>query len=191
MIDEAQTALLLGRALTPSEEANFDVYMSITGEQLQSLLCMDVTSSDDTRIFRAREGYSTVFIDPVTEITSVTIGGAVVTDYVLKQNDSYQGTWFNVLEFDRRLSDEKITITATWGFTVLPDDLAYLIAQLFKSASSVRDSQVRSKSIEDFSVTYKDNTAYDQTLLDNASIIYKYAQCDGAILHGGIYSGSI
>lgn len=185
MIDKEQVAALLGRPLTPQEDAGFDAYIGIAESQLTSLLCMDVTSSDDTRIFRSREGYSTLFIDPVTDITSVTIDGVAVTDYTMKQNDSYQGEWFNVLEFDRQLGDEKITIEASWGFTELPDDLAFLLVQLFKVTSTTRDAQLRSKSIEDFSVTYNDNTVYDQMLLDNASIITKYAQCDGAILHGG------
>jgi hypothetical protein len=185
MIDKEQVAALLGRPLTPQEDTSFDVYIAIAEAQLQSLLCMDITSASDTRIFRSREGYSTLFIDPVTDITSVTIDGVAVTDYTMKQNDSYQADWFNVLEFDRQLGDEKVTIEASWGFTELPDELAYLLAQLFKVTSSTKDSQVRSKSIEDFSVTYTDTTVYDQMLLDNQSIIYKYAQCDGAILHGG------
>lgn len=185
MISKTQVAKLLGRSLTSIEDANFDTYINIATKELATLLCMTICSQDETRIFQSRDGYSTLYIDPFTDIESVLVNGTAVTTYTKKQFDSYQGSWFNILEFDDRLGDDKVTVVANWGFQSLPSDLQLLLAQLFKTIGSQTDTRVKSKSIEDFSVTYNGTTEYEQTLLNNASIIHKYAQCEGAISHGG------
>lgn len=196
MLTEADMAILLGRTLTDAETDNFSVYLNIATERLEELLCVDLSTSEDpaTRTFGTRSGYRTVYVDFFTEVTAVTYDGEAVDedDYTIKQNDRFNGSWYNIIEFDSKRYGENITVTGTWGFgEAIPDDLAMLLAQLFNqvSVSQVTDGQVKSKKIEDFMVTYKDSTTLQEVVSSNSAVIDKYGQCNqGSIRHGRIFA---
>lgn len=199
MLTKEQMAALLGRSLTSTEDANFDSYLNIATEHLEELLCCEIqlTGEDPTppseRTFGTRDGYRTVYVDPFNSITSVKINGTTVDadDYTIKQNDKFTGDWYNIVEFDRKRCGENIVVEATWGFNPLPADLQMLLAQLFSQVSvdQKTDGQVKSKKIEDFSVTYKDSVTYQELLASNAMTIGKYSQCNqGVIRHGRIHA---
>jgi len=194
MLTEAQLAKLLNRSLTSAESANFDLYLKIAVQRLQELLCVDLCRKDGERTYESRSGYRTVYVDPFTELNSVTIDGDEVDegDYTIKQNDSLNGSWYNAIEFDTRRSGQKIVVDADWGFNPLPTDLQLLLAQLFNQGSveQTADNTVKSKKIEDFTVTYKDGATYDEFITANSSTINRYSQChQGIIRHGAVAWG--
>lgn len=200
MITEAEMAILLNRSLTDAESDNFDLYLNIATERLEQLLCLNLDTTSGERTFGTRLDYRTVYIDPFTEITSVEIDGNVVdeADYTVKQNDKFNGSWYNIIEFDRRQTGENIVVDAEWGFEVTegdpdvslaPNDLKLLLAKLFAQGSveQTSDSNIKSKKIEDFTVTFKDGATYDEFVLSNSATIEKYSQCNqSAIRHGAV-----
>jgi hypothetical protein len=142
---------------------------------------------EEERIYESRIGYRTLYVDPFTDITSVSIDGNETTDYVVKQFDRRNGSWYNVIEFDRKQDGKDVTVDADWGFDKLPVDLQTLLAKLFAQGSveQTTDNQVKSKKIEDFAVTYKDAATFDEFVLANRSTIDKYSNCQqGYIRHG-------
>lgn len=192
MLTEAEMVKLLGRSLTTLETTNFTLYLDIATQRLSELLCMDFSTTAGERTFETRLDYRTAYIDPFTAITSVEKDGETVDSdtYTIKQFDKFNGTWYNIIEFDDKQTGENIAVTATWGIGTLPSDLQLLLAKLFaqNSIEQTADNQVKSKKIEDFTVTFKDGTTYDELVLNNASVIYKYSQCNqGYIRHGRVY----
>lgn len=192
MLTKAQLAALLNRSLSSAEDTNFDLYLKIATSRLEALLCMQVCSDGGERTYESRYGYRTVYVDPLTDVTTITIDGEEVSedDYTLKQNDSLNGSWYNAIEFDTKRTGENIVVDADWGFDSLPVDLQLLLARLFAQGSveQVSDGQVKSKSIEDFSVTFKDSATYDEFVTSNSSVINKYNLCNqGVIRHGFIW----
>ncbi|WP_439946507.1 hypothetical protein [Streptomyces sp. BBFR109] len=184
MPDKEKMAELLGRPLTSAEDSNFDLYLDIAVGRLSNLLCFSFDTAGGARTFPSRDGYRTVYVDPFTATTSVTVNGEARTDYAKKQNDAYNGSWFNSIEFDEPLCGERVELNATWGFgATLPGDLALLLAALF-AVNEAEVSDVKSKKIEDFSVTYRDDTKLDQVADQHKDTIVKYAVCQRAIRHG-------
>lgn len=195
MLTDDEVAVLLNRSLTAAETDNFDLYLNIATKRFEDLLCMDTSSEEENRTFQSRIGYRTVYVDPFTTITSVTVDGNVIDEdrYTIKQNDKFNGTWYNVIEFDAKCTGKNVVVNAEWGFgETLPVDLQLLLAKLFAQGSTEQtsDSLVKSKKIEDFTVTFKDSATYDEFILTNSSVIDKYSQCDsGYIRHGNVYRG--
>lgn len=178
----------LGRSLTPTEDTNFDIYLGLAVEQLYQLLCMDVTyEASATRTFDGRLGYKLLYIDPLTAPTSVKVDGETITSehYTLRQWDNRNASWFNTIEFDCEMTGD-VEITGNWGFQTLPDDLSLLLARLFTvSSGSSADRKVKSKKIEDFTVTYEGSDSKEAD--ENSRIVYKYSNCrTGDIRHGRI-----
>lgn len=120
IISKEDMAKLLGRSLTDVEDKNYNLYLDITVERLQDLLCL------------------TEIPDP------------------------------------------------------LPLDLQLLIARLFGIIvveQRANLDNIQSKKVEDFSVTYDNNsteTPMSKFININQVAIAKYSQCQGAILHGRI-----
>lgn len=195
-MDSDTVSALLGRSLTSYEEDNFDLYLEIATDNLQSLLCMSLfvqgeDPSPESRLYMAREGYRTLYVDPFTYLDSITVNGEV-KEVSYSQYENYGGTWYNAIAFDEPMgtsADNTIEVTATWGFPELPASLKFLLAQMFGVVTKKQTSRVKSKSNEGFSVTYADDSAFQQYVLDNASLINKYRMCDRLtiILHGDTY----
>jgi hypothetical protein len=189
MLKKEQLSKLLNRSLTSSEESNFDLYLKIATQRLEELLCIRLCGDDSERTYESRNGYRTVYVDPFTDINAVTIDDEEVTDYTMKQNDNLNGAWYNILEFDTKRRGEKITVDADWGFSPVPTDLQLLLAKLFDQGSVEQtvNTNVKSKKIEDFTVTFKDSATFDEFVTSNSAAIDKYSQCDqGIIRHGCI-----
>lgn len=177
---------LLGRPLTSTEDSNFNQYLKIARGRLDDLLCTSTEPSTEARTYDVREGYSTVFTDIFTEVQSVSVRGSVLTSaqYTPYQWNNRRGEWFNSIVL-KDVYAEDVTITADWGFDELPDDLELLLAKAFAQVSNRRDGSVKSKKIEDFSVTYSDATAAEQFRLDNLATINKYSLCGIPELQSG------
>lgn len=198
MLDATEMAKLLGRSLTAAETTNFDLYLNIATGHLEELTCQEMAkqaedAEAEDRTFGTREGYRTVYVDIFTEVESVTVDGEAVDvdTFIKKQNDRFNGDWYNIVEFDRRQRGKNIVVNAKWGFTAVPADLQMLLALLFAQVTidQKTDNQVKSKKIEDFTVTYKDNASYQELVNANSSVIDKYSQCNqGAIRHGRIFA---
>lgn len=190
MLTKEQVAKLLNRSLTTAEDTNFALYLKIATERLQELLCMTLCGDAGERTYETRTGYRTLWVDPFTDINSITIDGNETEDYTKKQNDKFNGSWYNVIEFDRKQTGKNVVVDAEWGFNPMPSDLQLLLAGMFNqnSVEQTSDGQVKSKKIEDFSVTYKDSATFDEFVSSNASVVEKYAQCSqGYIRHGNVY----
>ena len=193
MLKKETLVKLLNRPLTTAEDANYELYLKIAKQRLSELLCMNLSTTAGERTYESRTGYRTVYIDPFTDIISVKINGDEVDadDYTLKQNDNLNASWYNIIEFDRQRSGQKIVVDATWGFgSNCPLDLQLLLAKLFDQGSveQIKD-EVKSKKIEDFTVTYNDSATYDDFVLANKAVIDKYSYCNqGFIRHGRVRS---
>ena len=186
---QEQISKLLNRTLSSSEVTNFDMYLDIAKERLEQLVCFRLCDNGGTRTYMSRYGYSSLYIDPFSSVISVTVDGVANTDYIIKQNDNYNGDWYNIIEFTDRLHGETVVVEAVWGFDTIPYDLQLLIAKLFNqiAVEQTSDSQVKSKKIEDFSVTYKDSTTYAEFVDANQMTINKYSQCNiGQIDNGRV-----
>lgn len=190
MITKELTAKLLNRSLTTAETNNFSLYLQIATQRLEELLCFSLSQEAGERTFETRVNYRTVYVDPFTELTSITIDGDEYTgDYVLKQNDNLNGSWYNIIEFEYVRDGKNIVVDADWGFDKCPIDLQFLLAKLFAQVAVEQkaDDQVKTKEIEDFKVTYKDGATFAEFVQANRAIIDKYSYCNqGNIQHGRI-----
>ena len=76
--------------------------------------------------------------------------------------------------------------------TTIPEDLQLLLARMFgctvKEQSASSDSGVASKKVEDFSITYKDESEspMDSLLKLNVNLIAKYSACQAEIRSGEV-----
>lgn len=187
---QSEMAALLGRPLTPIEVANYDSYLEIAEELLQGVICYPLCSKAETRTFKARGGYSTVFTGAFSIVSSVEVDGQAVTDYEPALWDNANAKWFNSLVFDHKPQmGAKITVTAQWGFSKLPADLQRLLSKYFALVSSgaKNEANVQSKRVEDYQITYGnvDQTKAEQIANANASTIGKYSICNiGNVQHG-------
>lgn len=182
-MNEETTAALLGRPLSTLETTNFKLYMKIAKMKLDELLCMNLCSPEDSKVFAHRCGYTTVFTDVFSDIQEVSVNGEVVdpANYTVYQWDRAYGNWFNSVVFDTApLYD--VTVTASWGFAGgYPADLQLVLAQLFANTSSGYQSndKVQSKKVEDFSINFQQaNGTADENLSDaNRMTLSKYSLC--------------
>jgi hypothetical protein len=190
MINQQQLVKLLGRDLTQTEIDNFNLYMGMALSSVSGLLCIDLCDEGGTRTYRSRDGYRELWIDPFSNVNTVSIDGVETTDYATKQNNSYNGEWYNVLEFDEKLDGSLVTVDASWGFSdCMPSDLQTLVAKMFDYNSSTQgvNQNVKSKKIEDYSVTYKDSDPLQDFLEANRMLVNKYGQCNlSEVSHGTI-----
>lgn len=185
-----QVSKLLGRPLTTTEDTNFSLYIDIAKKSLENLLCFDLCDPEDTQIFDAREGYSTVFVPPFTSIDSVKVNGDVVTNYSVRQWNKRTGSWFNSIVFDHRLNDgEEVEIEGDWGFNSIPNDLQLVIARSFDLVTKQNklDKTIKSKRVEDFSITIDNTIDLDDAFYtQNEATISKYSLCGiGNVQQGG------
>lgn len=195
-MNQTTLAALLGRSLTPIEVTNFKLYLNIARKSLDDLLCTNLCDDEVTRTFDARGGYSTVFTDIFTEIESVSItplnGTATdVTDYSVRQWDRRNGSWYNSIVFENKLSNyDEVTITGIWGFSTMPSDLQLVLAQLFGLITKKNkfDPTVSSKQVEDFRIAFNvDSDLDDEFYRQYNKTIAKYSLCSiGNIQHGSI-----
>ena len=151
---------------------------------LESLLCLDFSDDSGERTFIAREGMRTVFTGIFSNVNSVTVNGSAV-DYYPAFFDKRNGSFFNSIVLSKPVCGE-VVIDADWGFNELPSDLKKLLANaeaVVNQAYSVKE--VKSKRVEDFSVTYSDLSDDEVFLKQNAVTINKYSMCNVPyVLHG-------
>lgn len=183
---QAQIAALLGRPLTASEIAGFEVILSAAIEQLQTLICSPIAYvASAERTFDTRKGYRTAFVDLFTSVTEVKLAGVVIdpANYTLQFFDDRNGTVKNSIVFSSDTRGRVLTVTGSWGFdtsntNTIPADLQLLIAKLFDASTKKDNGNVKSKKIEDFNITFMDESASERFYVDNSKTINKYSICD-------------
>jgi hypothetical protein len=183
---------LLGRPLTAVESANRKLYLEIAQERLEDLTCMNLSKETEDRVFDVRNGYSTVFTDLFTTINSVSVNGTeLATDkYTIRQWDRRNASWYNSIILEDCQSYKEVTINADWG--VCSPELKLLLANLFALVGKMSkgNGNVKSKKVEDFSITYNENTVYQQFLIDNEAVLTKYSICGiGQVQSGKVGRG--
>lgn len=180
-MDKATLEALLGRTLTTTEDANLELYLNIASESLDNLLCLNLLDDSTVRVFDARDGYSTVFMDIFTEVQTVKLNGNTTTDYSVRQWSKRNATWYNSIVFEHKLcDDDEVEVTATWGFETMPNDLQMLLAQLFSLISKKNkfDNTVESKQVEDFRISLNTDADLDEEFYSQyGSTISKYSLC--------------
>lgn len=180
MTKEQIIALLGGSPLTPSQDTNFKTYLSVAYDKIEELLCTPVKQDvSATRYYTPRGGFRTVYTDLFTEIEQVKVNDVVLLNFYPALNGDRNAKVFNSIVLPQRLSSCDIEITADWGFDCPPKDLQQVIAQLFSLASQkfTASQDVKSKKVEDFSITFGDKTKLQKIIDDNSSTIDKYSQC--------------
>lgn len=198
MLTQDQISKLLNRPLTSAEVSNFDLYLEIANEQLSAMLCftpelVPSPSAPATRLYETREGYRTIFTAPFVGTPVVSIEGVVqeADTYSVRQFDNLNGTWFNSIVFKSFIyrDVDTVSITADWGFTALPSDLSLVLANLFnmQSVNNSGTSKVKSKKIEDFSITYSDVDEQADFNKNYSGTIAKYSLCNQTnVRHGSV-----
>lgn len=187
-MDKTEIAALLGRALTPTEDTNFDLYLNIANENLKTLLCTPVDEVSESRTFLTRDDYKTAFIDIFWQVDEVTLDGTTVdaSDYSLRQWDDLNGSWYNSIVFDEYLCGKELVVTADWGFppssdaSNFPLDLQQVLAGLFGLISKKNkfDGTIASKQVEDFRISFNADKDLDQEFYQlYGSTISKYSLC--------------
>jgi len=185
-MDTTEMAALLGRPLTPIETTNFEKYLKIANDNLETLLCTPVNEVSETRVFDTRDDFKTAFIDIFNEVTEVKLDGEVVEpeDYSVRQWDKRNGSWYNSLVFDCYLEGKELEVTADWGFNLedscLPSDLQNVLAGLFGLISKKNkfDGTISSKQVEDFRISFRTDSDLDQEFYSTySSVIHKYSLC--------------
>lgn len=199
MLSEAKLAEILNRPLTTNESGNYTKLATQAAGHMSLLLCGSTTyEADAERTYEVREGYRTIFTDPFTGTATVTIGGST-TDadkYTLRLGDAIVGGSGvkNAVVFKKHLTrgTELVTIRANFGFndTTMPVELQGMFADLFvkadRDAASIGQRAVKSKRIDDYSVTYADEDV-DTFKASYAAVLSKYAACgSGAVRHGTV-----
>lgn len=183
-MNKTQMVALLGRPLTPNEDANFNLYLKIARERLEDLTCLNLEDGTEDRVFDIREGYTTVFTDPFTDIDSVKIDGIAVSDYTPMQWNRRKADWYNSIVL-KNVTCGEVTINADWG--ICSPELQLLTARLFGLLNTEKSGSgnIKSKRVNDFQITFNDNSVYQQFLIDNQALINKYSLCNiGNIQHG-------
>lgn len=180
-MNKSEIEKLLGRSLTSLESANCGKYIEIAKQMLEELTCVSLEQESGQRIFEPRKGYRTLFTGIFTEVTSVTVDGEVIApaDYKLMFFDDRNKTFYNSIVFNETLEAVEVVVDAQWGFNSVPNDLAMVLAQLFAFAAKKKTNvNVKSKRVEDFHITYGDNTDMQELVAQNSLIIDKYNMCD-------------
>lgn len=191
-MDKEQMSALLGRPLTPVEDANYKTYLKIARESLDSLLCMRLCDDEETRYYDVREGYRTVFTDVFTEVEEVKLDGKVVSsdNYSVRQWDRRNGSWYNAIVFDCRFSerDKEVEVTADWGFYSMPADLQAVLAGLFSQVTkkNTYDGTIASKQVEDYRISFRADADLDTDFMQKyGNTLAKYSICKvGYVKHG-------
>jgi len=196
MLTQAQLESLLNRTLTSAEVTNLSLYLEIAIQQLSALLCFTPEKATGTavaRLYETREGYRTIFTAPFVGTPVVSVDGVVqeVDTYSVRQFDNLNGTWFNSIVFKSFIyrDIDTVSITADWGFTALPSDLSLVIANLFnmQSVNNSGTGKVKSKKIEDFSITYSDVSEEERFNTQYSGTIAKYSLCSQSnVQHGDV-----
>ena len=186
-MNKTTMAALLGRPLSTIENTNYNLYLKIARDRLQQLTCLDLEEVTEDRVYSVRESFHSVFTDMFTGINSVTLNGTALeaTDYTPMQWDRRKAEWFNSIVLDCLTTEDEITINADWG--ACTPGLQLLQAKLFDLIGKMNtgSGNVKSKKVEDFSITFNDNTVYDQFLLDNGALIAQYSICNVPQLTSG------
>lgn len=187
-MSEEEISALLGRPLTTVETTNFDEYLNIANENLESLICTPFEEAEGTRVFDTRDDYKTAFIDIFWQVSEVKLDGTVVdeADYSVRQWDKRSGSWYNSLVFEDYLERKVLEVTADWGFTPasdassLPLDLQQVLAGLFGLISKKNkfDGSIQSKQVEDFRITLRDIDLDEDFNRLYGSTISKYSLCN-------------
>lgn len=191
MLTKTQVEGWLGRSLTDTENAGFDKYLALAVDKFEQLTCSTLKKVTETRIFDSRDGFRSLFVGLFTTLSEVKVDGVIVTNFSPAQGDKRGSlTWYNaVLSDNKMVAGQNIAITANWGFETLPDDVAMTVAQLFALVSSGSEEyRIKSKKIEDFSITYTDTeTAFNAFISDFGGILNKYSVCGvGEVRHGRV-----
>lgn len=181
-----QISALLGRPLSSTEDENFSLYLDLAKTRISDMLCFNIDGSVDELAFVPRKGYKTLSVPVFAEIGEVKLDGTLTTSYEVRQNSSPNGDWFNSIVFEQPLFCERVTVKADWGFYPIPTDVKMLVAQQFGMVTDSLDQDlIKSKNVEDFSITLKDKTKQKAFAEKYASTIAKYSSCvAGNVQHG-------
>lgn len=190
-MDQTKMSALLGRPLTSVESINFALYLNIAKENLDGLLCMTLCDPDDTRVYDAREGYSTVFTDVFTDVSEVKVNGKVVDNYSKRQWSKRSAEWYNSLVFDKLFCDDDVVeVKGSWGFNKMPADLLSVLAGLFGQISSKNklNPNVQSKQNREYRITFNTDVDLDEEFSKQyGKTISKYSICSiGNVKHGEV-----
>lgn len=143
-------------------------------ETVEELTCLYLKAETAERTYSVRDGYSVVYLDPFTTITSVKVDGDEI-EYTPAFWDNQNATVRNSIIIDKEKNYKEVTVSASW---VIPDDLQALIDKLDTFLATSKSSRIKSKKVEDFSITLNDKTDMEQFADDNRALINKYSICN-------------
>lgn len=190
-----RVSALLKRPLTSIETENFDLYMRIANQTLESLVCTSLCDQEDPKVYDVRVGYRTLFTDIFTDIEEVRDKDGVLiepSEYSVRQWDKRNASWYNSIVFKSRFDecDEEVSVSASWGFDTMPSDLQLVLAGLFDMVGrkKLSEANVQSKQVEDFKITLRADVDLDTTFKTMyGDTIAKYSQCEIAnVQHGSV-----
>lgn len=194
IISKEDMAKLLGRPLTSAETTNYDLYIEIAQEQLEQLLGLKLTGTDNSeRVYEARSGFHSLVIDPFSANNpTVTDGdGNAVTGFAVRLDDDYNAKWFNTIELVDRMKAGIYKVKAKWGYgSELPKGLQLLMAGMFDVTANgnpvASEAKIKSETTLSHSVTFDTSSEAYQRFVDSyAALIAKYSQDRTAMVLSG------
>lgn len=195
-MDKETIVKLLGRPLTSYEDSNFTQIVEHTISTLSNTLCWQLKDGQSDKTYYARANYRTLWISLYTLVDEVKVDGRVVadTDYKLALNADVNSSIFNSVIFKYPLGDSMVEIKGSFDISKITTDVAdlgSLVADLFKfyarNMSSEASANIKSKHVEDFTITFSDDSELQALFNNNYATIKRYSACEGNVVQSGSY----
>lgn len=188
---------LLCRPLSECEVDNFTQYLEIAKSKLEVMLCTKLYDNTAQVLEFEYNNDPYIILPPFTTINSLEIVDCdtsevldLACDYQPIRNGLFTQDWFNAIKVcksdcgcykticcDKRC--KKFRIDANWGFGD-STDIKMLLAQMFNMCTNggcCDNSNIESKSIEGYSVNYRDKDAQKEFDKCYGLLVEKYNQC--------------
>lgn len=185
-ISKESMALLLDRSLSDYESNNFSSLLDSSKNQLESILGIKIDGTADVeRTYMPRFGYATLWTDPFSELTSISVvkpDGSTRLLGTPSYFDDLNSKWYNSIILDRPMGSKRLVVKAAWGFgSDIPADLAKLWAGLFgihsEAADTAPSGAITSEQILTHKVTFSgaDIDSLINWKAANATVIARYS----------------
>jgi hypothetical protein len=204
-ISQSEIEALLCRTLTSCEAAAFDLYLENSKEILESVLCGTLENTDCEVRYYDFEQDDFIQTDVFTELCSLSIEDCELDEAILldcqvraQLNDQYNSKFYNNIDICEKNSCgcpkdicvcnstcKRWKVEAKWGYgedKFLRNLLVLLIKE--EVLNSDCNENVKSKSIEGYSVTFKSDTEKVKILDKYAKQLDKYNVCRASRIRG-------
>lgn len=157
----ADLAVMLGRTLTPAQEAQAQALLDQASSVVRAYVRLDISRATTTDVFTMRRadplrhgcgGVVTLPQRPVVAVTAVEVDGAAVQDWWLEGDQLLVRAW-SWAQPPAVHQPPQVDVTYTHGWDPVPGDLAAIVLQAANRVI-VNPSGIRSETVGGISTTY-------------------------------------